>query len=159
MPLRDSLPNELIDHVVELLRMRAGAQDREPLLFAWADKMLDTACRHIEHFVEPEVSVEAAARWKANGGKGDLRAQRYRKPSAWKRGAGLHYEHAVPVPRLRDELVALGANATAASVRVVLETAEIIWMTAEQKKAFAKDIPRGDDWRTVYGDIALTARD
>ena len=32
MPLRDSLPNELIDHVVELLRMRAGAPHPEPHL-------------------------------------------------------------------------------------------------------------------------------
>jgi len=155
MPLRDSLPNVLIDNVVDLLRMRANAamdSDQKDLL-SWADKMLDMACRHIETFVEPEVSVEAAARWQANGGKGDLRAQRYRKPSGWKRGAGLHFDHAVPPAQLLEDLLALGDHPTASSVRVILETAEVAWITTEQKKS----IPEGrrDNWRAFYAKIPL----
>jgi hypothetical protein len=156
MPLRDSLPNVLIDNIVDLLRLRANAGSEHKDLQSWADKMLDAACRHIEYFVEPEVSVEAAARWKANGGTGDLRAQRNRKTSGWKRGAGLHFEHAVPVLQLRDDLIALGAHPTASSVRVILETAEVAWITTEQKK----DIPEGrrDNWRAFYDKIALAPK-
>src|SRR5262249_45699371 len=113
------------------------------------DKMLRTACRHIEYFIEPEVSIEAAARWKQNGGEGDLSGQRYRAPSRWPRGEGLHFEHAVPAGQLYGELIALGPKPTAARVREVLETAEIVWIAAAEN-----DFPKGprSNWRELYAE-------
>ena len=58
----ESLPDELVDKVVDLLKMRAKAPKDPSDCALWIDKMLRTACRHIEYFVEPEISIKAAAR-------------------------------------------------------------------------------------------------
>ncbi|MGJ7489682.1 hypothetical protein [Variovorax sp. ZT4R33] len=153
MPLRESLPDELIDNVADLLRLRNKAQGGD--LSAWAEKMLQTACRSIDCFVEPAASVEAVAQWEGNGGAGDLRAQKARAPSRAKKWAGLHCEVAMPAAQLFDDLTALGPVPGAPRVREVLETADIVWLT----KAQVAELPRGyRDWRAFSKTLQLAPK-
>jgi len=155
MPLRESLPDELIDNVTDLLRLRARAAAQSGDLSAWADKMLQTVCKSIDCFIEPAASVEAVAQWERNGGVGDLRAQRVKSPSRWKKGAGLHCESTMPAAQLFDDLTALGPVPTSPRVREVLETAEVVWLTKQQ----VADLPRGyRDWRAFSKTLQLAPK-
>jgi hypothetical protein len=153
MPLRESLPDELIDNVADLIGLRARVQSRD--LSAWADKMLKMACKSIECFIEPAASAEAVALWERNGGVGDMRAQGIRSGSRAKKWAGLHCESAMPAAQLFDDLTALGAVPSRPRVREVLETAEAVWLT----KAQVGDLPRGyRDWRAFSKTLQLSPK-
>lgn len=153
MPLRESLPDELIENVADLLGLRAKTTSAD--LSTWAEHMLQTACRRIDGFVEPAASVEAVALWERNGGGGDLRAQRLRGASRAKKFAGLQCESAMPAAQLFDDLIALGPVPSRPRVREVLETAEVVWLTREQLAG----LPRGyRDWRTFAKTLQLSPK-
>lgn len=153
MPLRESLPDELIENVADLLGLRAKARSAD--LSAWAEHMLQTACQRIDGFIDPAASVEAMAQWERNGGGGDLRAQRLRGASRAKRFAGLQCESAMPAAQLFDDLIALGPVPSRPRVREVLETAEVVWLTKEQ----VAGLPRGyRDWRAFSKTLRLSPK-
>jgi hypothetical protein len=153
MPLRESLPDELIDNVADLIGLRARVQSKD--LSAWADNMLKTACKSIERFIDPAASAEAVAQWESNGGVGDLRAQGIRSASRAKKWAGLQCESAMPAAQLFDDLTALGSAPSRPRVREVLETAEVVWLT----KAQVADLPRGyRDWRAFSRTLRLSPK-
>jgi hypothetical protein len=153
MPLRESLPDELIENVADLLGLRAKTASAD--LSAWAGHMLQAACQRIDVFVEPTASVEAMALWARNGGDGDLRAQRLRGASRAKRFAGLQCESAMPAAQLFDDLIALGPVPSRPRVREVLETAEVVWLTKEQ----VAGLPRGyRDWWTFSKTLQLSPK-
>lgn len=153
MPLRESLPDELIENVADLLGLRSKTTSAD--LSAWADHMLQTACERIDGFVEPAASVEAVALWAHNGGSGDLRTQRLRGASRAKRFVGLQCESAMPAAQLFDDLIALGPAPSRPRVREVLETAEVVWLTRAQ----VADLPRGHrDWRAFARTLQLSPK-
>ena len=161
MPLSSNqLPEEVVGNVLNLLQLRlnshAGSAERR-----WAEHMLGEACRHIEHFCTPLVSIAADQEWRARGGQGSLATEGYRKPSRWSAGRNLHFEHAVPVADLKKLLLNLKSEPdgpTAADVRRILQMSEIVWITRSEEEQLRRTL-RGQpkqagrlrgDWRSIY---------
>ena len=117
--------------------------------------MLGQASRHIEFFVTPLASADAERFWLSASGTSPLTEQRYRKPSVWKQGSALYFEHAVPSADLKASLLALGAKPSSDAVRKLVEQAEIVWITREEEARLRNQMkgaskgPRSD-WRALY---------
>lgn len=145
MPVRH-LPDSVVSVVISLLNdyQKPGQHEDASL---WVKKMITTACRHLEYFVEPLVSKRAAEIAKENN-LGDLRSQRWRSRSKWPAGSDLYFEHARPAVDIFNALVALGANPDPGKVRDILMTAEVAWITVDEETR----LPRSgrSDWRDCY---------
>ena len=154
MPVRHPLPDSVIDCVMGILRARSSC-DGKGSSKLWFGHMLGQACRHVEYFVTPLTSVAAERAWLSASGTPPLNAQRYKKPSQWKQGTELYFEHAVPANDLKLNLLALGAALSKDAVRNVLQQAEIIWIHREEEVRLRDQLrlaPKGlrADWRKLY---------
>ena len=154
MPVRHPLPDAVIDCVMGILLARSSCDGKESSKL-WFDHMLGQACRHVEYFVTPLTSAAAEKAWLSARGTSPLNAQRYKKPSQWKQGEALYFEHAVPANDLKLNLVALGAAPSKDDVRNVLQQAEIVWIHREEEVRLREQLrlaPKGlrADWRKMY---------
>lgn len=99
----------------------------------WLSSLIGHACRELEDFIEPMVSIRAKERAHQMG-LDDLRGfhwdHQVRKMKDPDRSI-FHWEHFVPVSVLRRRLVAL-PEPTAESIMSVLARAEIAWILKEE---------------------------
>lgn len=154
MPVNQPIPAAVVDSIANLLRAYHSCPDGQPSA-RWFNHLLGQACRHIEFFVTPLASVEAAKHWASVGGSGPLTQQPYKKPSKWQQGAQLYFEHAVPADDLKKALLNLGPKPDKQAILSVLSQAEIVWITRDEEVRLRRaltanrKVPRGD-WRAVY---------
>lgn len=146
MPVRE-LPDSVVSTVLDLLikyHHQPGKSSGEAL---WVKKMLATACRHIEYFVEPLVSA-AALQIADSNNLGDLKTQRWRARKGWTGGQELYFEHAKPASDLLKELVALGRSPSFDMVKEILLTAEVAWITVFEEERLSKN--NRANWKEEY---------
>lgn len=100
----------------------------------WACKAMYDACRQLEHFVVPEVSV-AAQRVADVRGAGPLHQYRWkdqtRRPLNDKAREIFHFEHVLPVSVLRDRLL---KATTLEDVERLVGYADVAWILKEEDR-------------------------
>ena len=117
-------PVQLIHELVSVLRTSTNTD-----LKTWANSVLDHACRQMECFASPEVSIRAAEEATAQG-LPDLRT------FTWKDQVGrmgdigrevFHWEHVLPVAELKRRLLDSDTRSLE-DVRKILASVDIAWI-------------------------------
>ena len=100
----------------------------------WYENMLEYACRKMEEFVDPEVSVAAQKEAK----KLQLRLSEYRycdQPKFDKGREVFHWEHVMPVSEMKRRLVGDETRiATKEDVMSVLKRTDIAWILKDEDR-------------------------
>ncbi|MFC1513450.1 hypothetical protein ACFL5P_00400 [candidate division KSB1 bacterium] len=133
MPYKDK---DCLKHIsplfVELINLCKSAKSQDEK--RWYNSVLDRACRHMEYFIKPCVSVKAYQKAQALG-LGDIRRFEYSQRNKIKVSniKVFHFEHVFPVGDMRKKLLSV-KNPTSEAVEEVLEKADIAWVLVEEDK-------------------------
>lgn len=132
MPYRSpEITKQLAPQFEALLRAYHDTARRDVRI--WLSSLLGHACRELEDFIEPKVSVKAQERARQMG-LGDLRRFHYDHQDTKMKDPNrrvFHWEHFVPVSLLKRRLMAL-PDPSAAAILPVLAIAEIAWIVKEE---------------------------
>jgi hypothetical protein len=137
----------VICQVVALLEQSDSSATR-----SWCDSVFTHACRQIECFIDPEVSVAAAEVASQRGY--DLSKQRWGFQDHHlvdgERKKLFHWEHVLPVAELKRRTISLGQARSTQSVSSLLAQSDIAWILKTENDVLDKGIFRhqrpGDPW-------------
>lgn len=135
MPVRN-IPVDVTDMVYSLVRGYHGS-DAGSDLRRWYKKMLSTACRHIEYFITPRVSIKAY-QTALKFGIQDLTVIPWRPPSAWPLGSELIFEHAYPASDIVNKILSF-QNPVLSDIEFELYKAEIVWIHRHENLKLKKN--------------------
>jgi hypothetical protein len=102
-------------------------------LRSWCLSVLDIACRHIEEFVIPEVSIRAHREAEALG-LGDLSTYRWTDQTDHMGDKGrrvFHWEHVLPVSEMKRRLLAI-SEPDINEIVYILKSADVAWILKEE---------------------------
>jgi hypothetical protein len=129
MPFRKNIDLKPIARAIfDMVKTHQKATDEHAQ--EWAEVMIEHACRKLEIFVKPAVSVKALALAKKHGL--DLGKLRW-KPSKTK--GIIHWEHFIPVASMRHRVIE-AKNVEA--VQSIIEEADIVWVTEKEDARLKK---------------------
>ena len=144
MPFRNSeIINELAPTFLALLSGYHSSTSESSK--TWFTSLINHACRELEDFIEPKVSVKALDLARSMN-LGDLRechwdhqVRRMKDPDR----RLFHWEHFVPVSVLRKRLLGL-TDPTASTVVSVLSSADIAWILKSEDVELSRRGYRSD---------------
>lgn len=135
---------ELIIHqVASMIKIfREADRSGNKRLKQWAKSTVDHACRQLEIFISPEVSVKAA---KLASDRGySLKAMRwpfqdYAFIEGEKKKKQLHWEHVLPISCLRSRLMEVQDLENFELIKKVFLAYDIAWITKEENEALDRN--------------------
>lgn len=117
-----------VDVIFGLIKVHRSTAN--PDTRAWANSVLDHACRQLECFVVPEVSVRAAEEAAAQG-LPDIRGFTWSDQVNRMRDVGrevFHWEHVLPVAEMKRRLLDPKECCTAQDVEKIIASVDIAWI-------------------------------
>lgn len=145
----------IVDVIAGLVTLLNGSKQEVPAeVTLWCDQMLEYACRKMEIFVDPEVSVEAKAEATRRGVKGEsLRTVSYKDQPTRLKDKGrevFHWEHVMPVSQMKKRLLDGQTPCTSTHVLSVIRQIDIAWILKSEnvllhKKGYRSERP-ADPW-------------